>query len=416
MKQILRIFFLLTLFVPPLFAQDPEPEVSTETRPIEKQVRRTFQFNQDGVFFSNDFNGARANEVEKDSTGRFVITIKPENVPINPSPWYAFKVWSKKKKNIQIRLVYPEGTRHRYDPKTSLDGANWTSLDPSLVAEEGRGPGEGTLESRPLSITFSVRTTKKPLWISGQELEDSDRVFDWLEKVKKKGDFSIEEIGQSREGRPIKLLKIGNLGSKRMMLVISRQHPPEVTGYFAMQAFVETLIGDSELAQSFRRDWGIYVVPLMNPDGVDAGQWRHNQGGVDLNRDWSEFNQPETRAVRDFLSRRETETGGKFYFGIDFHSTWNDVYYPMSRVYEGNAPRLIPHWLANIKAAIPNYEPRIQPSAKLLPTRVSRNHFFDKHGMEAIVFEIGDNTPRDFIRKKGEIGAIELMKLLNERK
>lgn len=209
---------------------------------------------------------------------------------------------------------------------------------------------------------------------------------------------------------------MGNLDSRRMILVISRQHPPEVTGYFAMQAFVETIANGTELSRAFRENWGIYVVPLMNPDGVDKGHWRHNQGGIDLNRDWSDFNQPETQLVRDFLNRREAETGGKFYFGIDFHSTWNDIYYPMSSIYEGNAPRLVTRWLENIRSAIPNYEPRVQPSARLLPTRVSRNHFFDKHGMEAIVFEIGDNTPRDFIRKKGEVGAVELMKLLNDQR
>jgi hypothetical protein len=32
--------------------------------------------------------------------------------------------------------------------------------------------------------------------------------------------------------------------------------------------------------------------------------------------------------------------------------------------------------------------------------------------MEAIVFEIGDNTPRDFIRRKGEVAAVEMMRLL----
>jgi hypothetical protein len=183
-----------------------------------------------------------------------------------------------------------------------------------------------------------------------------------------------------------------------------------------MQAFIETIANSSDLSMAFRQNWGIYVVPLMNPDGVDEGHWRHNQGGIDLNRDWSDFNQPETQVVRDFLFRKEGETGGKFYFGIDFHSTWNDIYYPMSSIYEGNAPRLVPQWLENIRAAIPSYEPRIQPSPRLLPTRVSRNHFFDKHGMEAIVFEIGDNTPRDFIHKKGEIGALELIKLLSDRK
>jgi hypothetical protein len=35
--------------------------------------------------------------------------------------------------------------------------------------------------------------------------------------------------------------------------------------------------------------------------------------------------------------------------------------------------------------------------------------------MEAIVFEIGDNTPRDFIKKKGRVGAEEIMKLLIAR-
>ena len=31
----------------------------------------------------------------------------------------------------------------------------------------------------------------------------------------------------------------------------------------------------------------VLAFPLMNPDGVDLGHWRHNAGGIDLNRDWS---------------------------------------------------------------------------------------------------------------------------------
>jgi hypothetical protein len=182
-----------------------------------------------------------------------------------------------------------------------------------------------------------------------------------------------------------------------------------------MRAFVETIAAKSKLTKQFCRDWGVYVVPLMNPDGVDNGHWRHNAGGIDLNRDWAAFNQPETQAVRDFLKRRETETGGKFYFGIDFHSTWDDIYYPMDQKHSGSIPGLMWEWLGKIKAGIPNYEPNIRPSANLHPTLVSRNYFLAAHGMEAIVFEIGDNTSREFIRKKGQVGAEELMKLLTEK-
>ena len=48
-----------------------------------------------------------------------------------------------------------------------------------------------------------------------------------------------------------------------------------------------------------KREIRAAVVPLANPDGVEQGHWRHNAQGVDLNRDWDRFQQPETRALRD---------------------------------------------------------------------------------------------------------------------
>ncbi len=406
----------LLIFPATLAAQDPEPQnVDTTTKPIEKQIRQTFEFKDDGVYFSNDFAGARANKIEKDANGQYVITIMPENEPINMSPWYAFKAWSKKSKEVNVRLVYPENAVHRYDPKISRDGKTWTPLERERITDIEKGTAQSGPRSRPKSVVLRLALDKKPVWISAQELETSKEVFTWIDAMAKRGNFPTETIGLSREGRPLRMVTIGNANSKKMMLVISRQHPPEVTGYFAMQAFVEKLADDSEMSKQFRRDWGVYVIPLMNPDGVDGGHWRHNAGGIDLNRDWSDFNQPETNYVRDLLARRASATGGTFYFGIDFHSTWNDIYYPFSNIYEGNVPRLTLNWLANIQKAIPDYEPHIQANSRLYPTRVSRNYFFDKYGMEAIVFEIGDNTPRDFIKKKGEVGAEELMKLLLER-
>lgn len=427
MKKLLSILLFLALFVSS-FSQQTQPvyqgqgetrEVDTSSRPIEKQEKKTFSFSADEVYFSNEFDGARLNSIERTAENSYTITISPENAPINMSPWYAFRVWSKKKKEIIVKLIYPEFAKHRYTPQMSTDGRKWKPLDAKFITEYEKGTAAFGPDSRPKSVDLKLKTSKKPLWISAQELQNSSHVFEWMNRLAKKKKFKIEEIGKSTEGRPLRMLKMGNLESKNMILVISRQHPPEVTGYFAMQAFVEKIADKSKISKDFRKDWGIYVVPLMNPDGVDGGHWRHNKGGIDLNRDWAAFNQPETTAVREFLKKREAETGGKFYFGIDFHSTWDDIYYPMNQSFtDTNMPNLVWNWLDAIKKAIPNYAPNIQANARLEPTIVSRNYFLKAHKMEAIVFEIGDNTPRDFIKKKGEVGAIELMKLMmaNEKK
>ena len=393
----------------------PNEPVDTTTKPIEKQVRKVFSFERDGVYFSNDFDGARLNRIEQTGEKSFTISITPENSPINMSPWYAFKVWSKRKGEIFVRLSYPEFAKHRYSPRISKNGRKWKLLEESRITEEEKGTGETGAQSRPKRIVMKLKVSKKPLWVSAQELQTSKHVFGWIDKIRKKRKLKSQVIGMSREGRPLRMLEIGKRNSKKMMLVISRQHPPEVTGYFAMQAFVENLAGKSKLAKRFRKEWTIYVVPLMNPDGVDGGHWRHNAGGIDLNRDWTQFNQPEGLAVSAFLKKREKETGGKFYFGIDFHSTWNDIYYPMDKSFDGNMPGLVYDWMESIKKAIPNYEPNIRANRRPKPAIVSRNYFYFSHGMEAIVFEIGDNTPRKFIKKKGQVGARELMKLMLSR-
>ncbi len=418
-------FFYLLLFLAGSFllglAQDPRPafegsqsvQVDTTSRPVAKQAKREFSFEADQVYFSNQFDGARLTAIARTGENAYTITITPENVPINMSPWYAFKVFSRSKKDISVTLEYPEFARHRYSPLISRDGQNWKPLESDRIEEIGSDPDDKRVTARPKSIKMRLAIGKKPLWISAQELQNSSQVFAWMGKLSQKKSLKIEEIGKSTEGRPIRVLTVGNPNAKKMILVISRQHPPEVTGYFAMQAFVERIAFKSKLSNEFRKDWVVYVVPLMNPDGVDNGQWRHNMGGIDLNRDWSAFNQPETTAVREFLKRRESGSDGKFYFGIDFHSTWDDIYYPMDKKFaDTNMPGLTWNWLDAIKRSIPNYELNIRPSDNLEPTIVSRNYFLKAHKMEAIVFEIGDNTPRDLIKKKGRVGAEELMKLL----
>ena len=85
-------------------------------------------------------------------------------------------------------------------------------------------------------------------------------------------------IGETNLGRPIWVLDItkGSPKDKPLLLFFTRQHPPEVTGYFAFKSFVEELINNNPVAELFLNKYRVLAFPLVNPDGVDLGHWRHN--------------------------------------------------------------------------------------------------------------------------------------------
>ncbi|WP_291870736.1 M14 family zinc carboxypeptidase [Maribacter sp.] len=386
--------------------------VPTNSKPTQRQWKGDYTFNNKDVTFSNNFDGGRLNGIIQENDSTFIALITSENTPVNISPWYAFKVTSKKPKAVYVMLTYQEGVKHRYYPKYSEDGKAWKALDSLNYKEFEKGNADFGMGSLPLKIRIKLNVGPRPLWVAGQELQTSKIVAKWASDLADKKGITYQSIGESKEGRNMGLLTLGKEKSKNMMMIISRQHPPEVTGFLAMKAFVETLASDTKLAIKFRKKFAVYVVPLMNPDGVDNGHWRHNMGGVDLNRDWANFNQPETQAVKKFMEKKVKQTGGKFYFGIDFHSTWDDIYYTIDPNIKGNMPGLVSSWLEAVKEEIPGYEPNIKPSDKILPTAVSKNYFFATYNAESLVFEIGDNTPRHFIKEKGKISAIKLMELM----
>ncbi len=195
--------------------------------------------------------------------------------------------------------------------------------------------------------------------------------------------------------------------------MIGRQHPPEVTGFKAQQAFIEALCNKSELAQQFRQDFLVLMVPLVNPDGVDLGHWRHNFGGIDLNRDWQYFNQHETQVVRDFFEKNLSVSGRKLLFEIDFHSTSEDLFYVFPPDKPSNRTGLTHAWLDRIEEKIPDYKANRIPSEGNSP--VSTWWFHQTFNAEAVTYEVGDDTPRRKIRQIGGAAAEAMMELLVER-
>jgi hypothetical protein len=382
--------------------QGPIKGVSTESRPVLKQWKGVFSFSNTNVFFRNDFTGARLNGLTRVNDSSFVVLIAAENIPVNTSPWYAFKVWSKKPVTITIRLTY-QNARHRYSPRISRDGKTWETAVNTDSGKQRDTSGD---------YSFKLDVNRDTVLVAAQELLTSIQTDKWTTAFVKKLAAIRQTIGTSHLGRKIEVLSIGNIKSRDRLLVIGRQHPPEVTGQLAQQAFIERIGADDSLAVAFRRRFLLYVVPQMNPDGVDEGFWRHNAGGVDLNRDWYAFNQPETKAVRDFLKKEITDSSVKLWFALDFHSTHEDIFYTVDPKLKGLLPGLTASWLKNFENAIPGYVPNIKPLYTEGPTYTSFSYLFKTYGTEALVYEIGDNTSREFIIRKSRLAAESLMQLL----
>jgi len=378
---------------------DSSDLVDTHSRPIEYQIKRTFRFPQMGVGVSNEFQGARLNRLTKINDSTLSAWILPENYPINMSPWYSFKMWSSERKAVYIKLNYEHG-RERYYPKTSSNGKEWEPLDSVDFLSSIRDS----------TAFFRVHVSQDTLWISAQELMTSKWVYYWIDKLAKKPFISKQLIGYSTLGKPLMAMTISESKGPDLLVVLSRQHPPEVTGFREMNAFVETLAGNNRMAKKFRKKFTVLVVPMMNPDGVDNGHWRHSAGGVDLNRDWRFFNQPETSAFRKFVLEEIAKRNGKVWFGVDFHSTQTDLFYLPDPKDVPSGTDISWKWVKAINQKFPDHPFAPEPSG--LTGQVSKNWFLHELKTEAITYEVGDNTSRNVIRQRGTESALLLMEIL----
>lgn len=166
--------------------------------------------------------------------------------------------------------------------------------------------------------------------------------------------MSVQEIGQSIAGQPIRAITItspnGRL-NKPAICFNGTQHAREWVSPMVVMYILEGLVseyGHDPRVTALLDNMTFYIIPVVNPDGYEYSwdtfrMWRKNRRdnldgffGVDLNRNWgyawggpgsagntnsdiyrgtAPFSEPETQAVRDFILARPDILAH-----IDFHS------------------------------------------------------------------------------------------------
>jgi len=337
------------------------------------------------VRITTDFATARMDECKLVAENEYLITLVPENTPvntpINSSPWYAFKIQADQATDITITMKV-RGDVHRYPPKISRNGGAWQLQKHKIKGDR---------------LIMKIAASPEPILIAAQEIINNQYYVDWAKDLTANGNTTHSLLGNSTQGRPIYKIEHKNDKAKEWLVILGRQHPPEITGALALFPFVETLLSTSEMSQRYLEKYNVLVIPNINPDGVHAGNWRSNANGLDLNRDWNDFTQVEIRLINDYLQGLVAQ-GQKIKFAVDFHSTKRDIFYSMPVDYGVEEAYFVRHWLGDLAKAMPHFDVVIKPGNNP-DLGVSKQYFSDKFGVHAITYEVGDNTDRGEIKR-----------------
>jgi hypothetical protein len=200
----------------------------------------------------------------------------------------------------------------------SPDGQTWTTVPTDAL------PGN--------RVRVTLTMPGQVLYVARMQpyrLSDFDRL---LALVRTSPHASVTTIGQTVQGRPIEIIRIGTerepatgerqpgVGNRqpatgesgagnrqpavttgtrdpgpgprdprpgvRRVFVRARAHPWEAGSSWVAQGLVERLMRDDAEARAWRGRYVLYVLPMANKDGVARGGTRFNANGKDLNRNW----------------------------------------------------------------------------------------------------------------------------------
>lgn len=127
-----------------------------------------------------------------------------------------------------------------------------------------------------------------------------DHCLPILEKLSFSPWVTISVEGSSVSNRPIHSVSIGT-GSIKIFLW-SQMHGNESTTTKATYDLMNFLVSNDDFAVQCRTRYQFLIIPMLNPDGATLFT-RENANHIDLNRDFLDLSQPESRLLMALFER-----------------------------------------------------------------------------------------------------------------
>ena len=201
----------------PAPALTPTATPATATPRAELQERRswTFATTAPAVTFDNQFPCARVNRCEEIAPHDYRITITPENDPINPSPWYAFRVRADAPTDITVRFVIATKTA-RPRPRLSTDGTHWTRATDAQWTGASGAP----------ECVLRMHAEPAATWVASNDIIGNDRLAAWSDALAVRTGATVETFGTSAGGRALRMFTL----SANANIPEDRRPPADVGG------------------------------------------------------------------------------------------------------------------------------------------------------------------------------------------
>jgi len=206
--------------------------------------------------------------------------------------WFYFELSGALGQELTIKLedlkqtAYPNAWKN-YNVVTSYDNSSWFRTECEFDGN---------------TLTFNITPEKNKIYFAYFEPYSYARHVELINGALNSENVIYASLGETKEGRSIDLLVLGNKKARNKIWITARQHPGETMAEWFMEGLIDKLLeGADATSTKLLKDNVFYLVPNMNPDGAYNGNLRVNSSGTNLNREWlnpSQEKSPEVFWVR----------------------------------------------------------------------------------------------------------------------
>lgn len=228
------------------------------------------------------FEGGNLAKVVQRSSTQFDLYLRNDNDDALPPYWRQW--WFGKLSHLPTNqklsfTIKGQVIGGLYMPAYSYDNHRWQLFTEREVSQSAGG-----------ELVFSKLFRQSTVYLARYVPYTYSDLQLWLNRIKKNRDITIKSLGKTPLGRPIPQITISNRRyakrRKSRILVHARTHPGEVGSSFLLEGLVDYALGSSSAAQVFRQKLILDIVPMLNVDGVIAGNNRVTPSGINLESQW----------------------------------------------------------------------------------------------------------------------------------